>query len=63
MKGYVGIKVIIIEAVTIDIRSLHNHWVVLRIHLIMLAMSRGKLLAEVASSINCTECDVVRLIK
>ena len=63
MKGYVGIKVIIIEAVTIDIRSLHNHWIGLRFHMIMLAMSRGKLLAEVASSINCTEGGVVRLIK
>jgi hypothetical protein len=60
MKRGVAIKVIIIEAVTIDIRSLHYYWVGLRFHLIMLAMSRGKLLTELATSINYTESRVVR---
>ena len=63
MKGHVSIKVIIIQAVTIDIRSLHNYWVGLRFHMIMLAMSRGKLLTDITASINCTEGGMVRLNK
>ena len=64
MKGHVAIKVIIIEAFTIDIRSLHYYWEGLRFHMVMLAMSRGKLLLiEFTTSINYTESGVVRLNK
>jgi hypothetical protein len=63
MKGGVAIKVIIIDAITIDIRSLQYYWVGLRFHIIMLAMSRGKLLTKLTTSINYAKCRVVRLNK